>query len=409
MSDFRRDRLLPISRVTLKRRAWRRFRFGFARISVLHRVGSETHYRALNPSMLAAMDELSGGGQRASFLHASILSRGFATSQILLRPKRTRYSSRSACRAFTLIEILVVIAVIGILTALLLPAMQSVLDSARRAQCMSNMRQIGVAMRVYHDTFGSFPPGRLTYPMVYSPQARVLSYIEQDSVKGLINYDVSFTDADSPTWANATAARSTISLYVCPADIGNVPNTGFGATNYVGNVGTGLVDNGNLNAGPIDGIFFQGSKVSTRDITDGLSKTVLFSETVLGNNVPSATGLPARDRRRELLLLPNTTATTLQNCSNLSAGTWWAQRGIRWMQGSYGYALYNHYFPPNADAMDCNTSSRAYGLTAARSSHRGGVNVLMCDGAVHFIDSGISISVWRSLATREGNEVTYDF
>lgn len=318
-----------------------------------------------------------------------------------------RVATRS--RAFTLIEILVVIAVIGILAALLLPAMQSVLDSARRAQCMSNMRQIGIALRVYHDAFGSFPPGRLTYPMVYSPQARVLSYIEQDGIRDLINYDVSFANADLPTWANATAAQMTISLYVCPADSGTVPNSGFGATSYVGNVGTGLVDNGNLNAGPIDGIFFQGSKVSTRDITDGLSKTVLFSETVLGNNVPSVTGLPARDRRRELLLLPNTTPTTLQNCSNVSAGTWWAQRGIRWMQGSYGYALYNHYFPPNADAMDCNTASRAYGLTAARSAHRGGVNVLMCDGAVHFIDNGISIAIWRSLSTREGNEVTYDF
>jgi len=310
---------------------------------------------------------------------------------------------------FTLVELLTVIAIIGILIALLLPAIQVAREAARRASCTNNLRQLGVALHVYHDTLGSFPPGRLTYPLVYSPQARLLPYLEQANLKELINFNVTFVGADDPNWANATAAKTTISTYVCPSDAERVPGKYYGATSYVGTVGSGLVDKGNLNAGEIDGVFFRNSAIKFKHLVDGATHTIAFSETILGNGTPSATGSQPRDPQREVLLLPNTTPTTPENCKNPGAGSWWADRGIRWMQGSYGYSLYNHFYLPNSETCDCNTASRAFGLTAARSNHPGGVNVLLCDGSARFVGETLELNVWRSLATRRGEDYVGEY
>lgn len=310
---------------------------------------------------------------------------------------------------FTLVELLVVIAIVGLLIALLLPAVQSAREAARRMQCTNNLRQFGIALHNYHDSLGSFPPGRLTYPVVYSPQARLLPFLEQASVNNLINYNVTFVGADLPSWANAVAAQTPIPGFCCPSDADRVPGSVFAATSYFGNVGSGQVDNGNLNTGPIDGIFYCKSAIKFRDIVDGLSHTAAFSESLLGNGTASTSGGQPQDPQREVLLLPNTTATTVQNCSNPAAGSWWAERGVRWMQGSYGYALYNHFYTPNASSYDCNTASRAYGLTAARSNHPKGVNLLLCDGSVHFVQDSVDLALWRGLATRMRQEVLSEF
>jgi prepilin-type processing-associated H-X9-DG protein len=109
-----------------------------------------------------------------------------------------------------------------------------------------------------------------------------------------------------------------------------------------------------------------------------------------------------------VLLLPGGTPTTVANCIP-SGGSWWADRGIRWIQGSYGYALYNHFYAPNASAFDCNNQSRTHGLTAARSAHAGGVHAVFCDGNVRFVGETVELDVWRALATRAGGEVTGQF
>jgi len=312
-------------------------------------------------------------------------------------------------KGFTLIELLVVIAIIGVLIALLLPAVQAAREVARRANCTNNLRQLGVALHSYHDSLGSFPPGRLTYPIVYSPQARLLPYLEQSNVNRLIDYNVTFVGADLPTWKNAAAARTPVPSFLCPSDADRIPGLDFGVTSYYGSVGSGLVDNGNLNTGAIDGVFYANSSIKFRDIVDGLSQTAAFSESLLGSGEASSTGATPQDAQREVLLLPNTTPTTIGNCTNPPAGSWWAQRGVRWMQGSYGYALYNHFYQPNALNYDCNSSSRAFGLTAARSNHRNGVNVLLCDGSVQFARDTIDLALWRGLATRRKRDFSPEF
>lgn len=309
------------------------------------------------------------------------------------------------CRkAFTLVELLVVIAIIGILVALLLPAVQAAREAARRMKCSNHLKQIGLAMHIYQSTHRVFPPARLDWPYVYSPQAQLLPFIEQENLQDLIDFNVKFFGANSPTWGNASAARTQVSVFLCPSDSGRVAGGEFGATNYVANVGSGLRDNGSLlRDSTADGVFFEESSLSFRDILDGTTNTVAFSESLLGNGITS----PPGDPRHQITLLSGGTPATPGACS--ATTTLWGQRGIRWIQGSYGYTLYNHFYTPNSPNLDCGNSTRTHGLQAARSHHPGGVNALLCDGSVRIVSETVAMPVWRQAATRAGGEVAGEF
>jgi prepilin-type processing-associated H-X9-DG protein len=89
-----------------------------------------------------------------------------------------------------------------------------------------------------------------------------------------------------------------------------------------------------------------------------------------------------------------------------AAGSFAANRGGMWINGHYGYTLYNHFYPPNVPGKwDCGNGSHNKGLTAARSFHAGGVNLLLCDGSVRFVRESIQLGTWRAFATRDGGEV----
>jgi prepilin-type N-terminal cleavage/methylation domain-containing protein/prepilin-type processing-associated H-X9-DG protein len=326
-------------------------------------------------------------------------------------------------RAFTLIELLVVIAIIGILMALLLPAIQKVREAANRMLCSSNLRQMGIALHNHHNDRQRFPGGRSNaFPLVFSAQAALLPYYEQENLQRLIDFTSPPLDFGSGT-RNGPASRTVVKLFLCPSDSGSgrVPGSEFGAINYVANVGTGMVGFGLINSG--DGVFpFQPQAI--RDLIDGSSNTVAFSETLLGNGITSTGPLPA-DAKREVLELAGGNDTTPTACSTGPGGgtgggsgggggggtgkTWSGQRSAKWIDGHYGSTLYNHFYPPNAPIWDCGNGSHNKGLTAARSAHAGGVNVLLCDGSVRPVANGIDLQVWRALSTRAGGEVVSDF
>jgi prepilin-type N-terminal cleavage/methylation domain-containing protein/prepilin-type processing-associated H-X9-DG protein len=312
-------------------------------------------------------------------------------------------------RAFTLVELLVVIAVIGVLISLLLPAVQAARGSARRAMCSNNLRQIGIALNAFDADHKAFPAGRgAPAPRIFSPQAHLLMYLEDQAIYSLINFDeapAGYTAPPSIVYDGSTnlpAASQRAVTLLCPDDdpSGRVPGSDYAGTNYVGNAGKGAA--GGLLA-TADGVFMLGTQISTKDITDGVSQTAAFSERTLGegNTLPAnASGRLERVMRE----IPGATIPTTSACDASQSGVWNHERGAKWIVGNYGNTLYNHALPPNAPTPDCLNATQQRGFMAARSAHNGGVNLAMCDASVRFVSNAIALDVWQAIATRGASE-----
>lgn len=157
-------------------------------------------------------------------------------------------------RAFTLIELLVVISIIGVLVALLLPAVQAAREAARAISCRNNLKQLGLALLNYESTHRRFPPGRGSpLPRAFSTFAYLLPQLEQgplhskiDFGQAPVEFSVGATLYDGSP--NRPVASVALPVLNCPSDIYGmrVPSLDFGASNYAGNVGTGLKDLGSL-------------------------------------------------------------------------------------------------------------------------------------------------------------------
>ena len=223
-------------------------------------------------------------------------------------------------RGFTLVELLVVIAIIGVLIALLLPAVQQAREAARRMQCSNNMKQLGLAIHNYHDTFNSLPPGGIwgvdvnwihtdtPNPQRGSILVSLLPFIEQTALFDQL--DFRSTQSLQEQWIDSPAnttklAAAVINGYQCPSDThgGMIGTTGRGAFNYSANQGpTGISSAGNTDGGCscAQGTAFNGFRIDSshnesnpagpfsrrgnkyigkfRDTTDGLSNTIYMGE-----------------------------------------------------------------------------------------------------------------------------------
>jgi prepilin-type N-terminal cleavage/methylation domain-containing protein len=322
-----------------------------------------------------------------------------------------RVDCHSLCdrKGFTLVELLVVIAIVSVLAMLLLPAIQSARESGRRAQCASNLRQIGVALHDFHTAHRALPPGRGgPVPKAFSTLAYLLPFIEEGSLAlqvdlsqaptTLVISGVTYSGA-----ANNGAAIQTVSVFQCPSDVfdGRVPGSTYGGTNYVANGGSGLLNAGSLTQA--DGVFFTMSNISFQNLIDGSSHTTAFAERTLGNGA-SITTLTPEQAPLTIMQLNNGVDVTPSNCALASSGTWYTQRSAKWILGNYGNTVYNHYFTPNAPQWDCMDQPQQKGFTAARSYHPGGVGLLLCDGSVRFVVDAVDVNLWRALGTRNGGE-----
>lgn len=313
--------------------------------------------------------------------------------------------------AFTLVELLVVVAIIGILVAILLPAVQQAREAGRRTMCGNNLRQLGLALHNFHGAHRRFPPGRGDpLPGVFSAHAYLLGYLEQTSVQIAIDFDkapTTFTVAGGVVHdgtSNLHAATAQLPVLQCPSDplAGSASESEFGSSSYAASAGSGLHQWGSLT--DADGVFFKGSRIAFHDITDGLTKTVAMSERLNGPG-PQDTSPLESDVQRLMLEIPGGNDTTPDACASPDGGNCFRERGGKWILGNYGNTLYNHYYSPNVATWDCMNLQQQKALMGARSLHPGAVVVLLCDSSVRIASDSVDGSLWQALATREMGEV----
>ena len=307
-------------------------------------------------------------------------------------------------RGFTLIELLVVITIIGILIALLLPAVQAAREAARCLQCKNNIKQISLALHNHHDAMDALPPGCYWVDLPGDPGhsmgvtwiGSILPYIEQGNVKVLDGVSTGGSDT------NVALITKKFNFMQCPSDESRGGTYMWGGQQHYikGNYG------GNNGGGPMQwtadpfckdcaiprtrGIFMNNSQTNWSSIFDGLGSTVMIAELIQGGKSPGP----------------------------YTSGGW--QGVMSYWEG----CLYQHERTPNSSSADwlrigwcgapiadlpCIEMYNPYDtklILTARSRHRGGVNVGMCDGSVQFISNSIDLLTWQNLGNpRDGNVI----
>jgi prepilin-type N-terminal cleavage/methylation domain-containing protein/prepilin-type processing-associated H-X9-DG protein len=293
-------------------------------------------------------------------------------------------------RGFTLVELLVVIAIIAVLIGLLLPAVQKVREAASRVSCQNNLHQIGLALHLYHDGQGSFPPGYRCQPVNpndpdqtapgWGWAALLLPYLEQGNLAQQINLNLPVEDP------NNLAARTTVvKVYVCPSDRSTglftiydkngAPLAQAATNSYAACHGTG--DDLDEELDDFNGMFSRNSRVRFADVTDGTGTTIAVGEHGSFFTQTPWAGPVGFGTTRVTPGAPTTNPTAVEDAPTQTLV----------------HVAVHPLNDPSSDPEDF------------FAPHTGAGMFLFVDGSVRPVRTGVSIAVLQALATRDGGEV----
>ncbi len=347
------------------------------------------------------------------------------------------FRARFNRRAFTLVELLVVIAIIGVLVALLLPAVQQAREAARRIQCTNQLKQLGLAMHNYHDTFKNLPAmcgGTRDNSARLSGWISLLPFFEQ---KALYDQISSGNGTHNPFGPNPWSGFSPfevdqLDMLLCPSEpadpiFENKPSSSYAFC--VGDFSVYMESYDDSISSPIEtrGVFGQYGYKGFKSITDGLSNTVMLSEKALGvsgsrkiKTAYAVTGSPWLSSDFKSISPSVCFALRGNNGEYVSSITdFYTRGGRRWNDGPVNFQGFATILPPNGPSCSRSGQDWKESIVSSSSYHTGGVNSLFCDGSVSFVTDTIDCGdlsqpintsgrspygVWGALGSKAGGE-----
>lgn len=327
--------------------------------------------------------------------------------------------------AFTLVELLVVTAIIAVLVALLLPAVNSAREAARRAACVNNLRQVSLALSNYEVSNRRYPPSfevktgtqLTTNNGSWSVQARLLPYMEEANTYSQIHFDKPW---DDPVNRESGVPTRRVGTYQCPSSANDRVRIKNGEPfvyplNYGMNFGRWFIYDPQNRSAKGDGAFYVNARIQSQHFRDGLSNTLAIAEVKAFTSYIRNTPDPGPAVPSSPADLPMSGQMKLGAETNSNTGH------TEWPDGRVHHSGFTTVFTPNTVVpferdgrtydIDLNTRKEGgsatqptYAAITARSYHPGGVNTARMDGSAHFVSNEIERNLWQALSTRAGGE-----